>query len=385
MSIAINSSTNFTNSVEGKNMTKGSEQGEDLSVEFNQLLSNLVSSDDKNVLNLDNELMNWFNELTDMEQQVIYDIFYSSLTENTTSLVEMQNFISHPTFQSIQSIDLLENQNRMQKLFDFLGKNQTKIESFMQNLSDEEIQNFLLSAQKSNNHSFNNTDKSSDILQKTFFDFQKDFSLNVNLSSNNDQFINESSLTGEKEVKMIDLNQVQMNFSSNNLNNILNKTDSTVLNQNFQNLHVDKNFTEEFGKILMKNVKLPNGESQMNIQLQPKELGQMSVKLTSQEGVISAQIIVQSAVGKELLDSQLHQLKQSLVFQGYQVDKIEVQQVSSSSNSQNLNSEFDFSREQSTSQQENKKNLFNYSDTFNEDEDEFISELSNMSGIDYTI
>lgn len=143
MSIAINSSTNFTNSVEGKNMTKGSEQGEDLSVEFNQLLSNLVSSDDKNVLNLDNELMNWFNELTDMEQQVIYDIFYSSLTENTTSLVEMQNFISHPTFQSIQSIDLLENQNRMQKLFDFLGKNQTKIESFMQNLSDEEIQNFL--------------------------------------------------------------------------------------------------------------------------------------------------------------------------------------------------------------------------------------------------
>lgn len=445
MSLPVMNLSNSNPNVDGQNVSVSCEQSncvksdmlqQEVNIaEFNQILLNQLSMDEQvvakgNIESLLTELasvieksdeaqdfLNWFNDLSEIDQQVVFQLFslFSNVTySNVNSFTELsnngftninnndfastiissinstdiQNYISNPTFQSLQSLISLDNQSDMQKMFSFFDQNKQKIESLLLSLKEDGDNSFNALVQKSTNQSFlnnsNNTNSKVSV-ENTYLNLQNNSYLINNQSTNMENLNREFSSSDDSTTKVFDLNQVQMNFNNKNLSNVVSKVESTIPNQNIENLLVDKNFSEEFGKLLIKNVTLPNGESQMNIQLQPKELGQISVKLSSQEGIISAQIIVQSALGKELMDSQIHQLKQSLVVQGYQVDKIEVQQVTSTQNNQNLNSGFNFSREQSTSNQYNEQNTSKYSNGLTEDEEEFKAELSNVSGIDYTI
>ncbi len=191
------------------------------------------------------------------------------------------------------------------------------------------------------------------------------------------------------EVKTIDLNQLQI--TSNNIANETN-VDSKLLNSNqgLQNLFVNDNFTNELGKIIIKNLKLPNGDSETKIQLQPKELGQVNVKLSTHNGQISAQIIAETAMGKEMLENQIHQLKNSLSLLGYQVEKIDVQQASSSSSqhassSNQYNNGFGFSEQRHFQQQEPEQDRVNYSGSNLNEEEEVLNDIYYLSGIDYTV
>ncbi|MGV3489416.1 MAG: flagellar hook-length control protein FliK [Tuberibacillus sp.] len=77
------------------------------------------------------------------------------------------------------------------------------------------------------------------------------------------------------------------------------------------------------------NIKpLPNGGLQLTIQLKPESLGTVQVVLTQTDAGLQATITAQNQATKELLQSQLSQLKQSFTAMGVQVQKMDVAQFS---------------------------------------------------------
>ncbi|MFD0698382.1 flagellar hook-length control protein FliK [Paenibacillus sp. GCM10027628] len=88
------------------------------------------------------------------------------------------------------------------------------------------------------------------------------------------------------------------------------------------------NFSAEMTEHVLKNMKvtLANGISEAKLSLFPKNLGHIDVKITMHEGQLVAQFAADSLAGKQMLESQLPQLRQSLQTQGLQVEKLEVTQ-----------------------------------------------------------
>ncbi|MBD0380354.1 flagellar hook-length control protein FliK [Paenibacillus sedimenti] len=88
------------------------------------------------------------------------------------------------------------------------------------------------------------------------------------------------------------------------------------------------NFSEEMTEHVLKSMKitLADGISEAKISLFPKNLGHIDVKITMHEGQLVAQFAADTLAGKQMLESQLSQLRQSLQTQGLQVEKLEVTQ-----------------------------------------------------------
>lgn len=119
-------------------------------------------------------------------------------------------------------------------------------------------------------------------------------------------------------------------------------------------------FATEMSDMFVKQMKMGSfrGFSEAKIILHPETLGQVDVKLTMQNGVLTAHFTAETKSGKELLDNQMAQLRSALVSQGIQVDRLEVSQPQ-----QQQNASFAFqqqqreqARQQSNSQQQQQKN-----------------------------
>lgn len=64
--------------------------------------------------------------------------------------------------------------------------------------------------------------------------------------------------------------------------------------------------------------------SELSLRLKPEYLGNMSLKLVSEKGLVTAQIIVDNQQVKGMIESQLHQLRQTLSEQGVKVEHVQV-------------------------------------------------------------
>jgi flagellar hook-length control protein FliK len=71
---------------------------------------------------------------------------------------------------------------------------------------------------------------------------------------------------------------------------------------------------------------LAGGDSkEMLVRLEPPELGRLQLRLALSNGELSARMLVDNHKVKELVESQLPQLRQGLQDQGFQVDKLLVE------------------------------------------------------------
>ncbi|NQX57389.1 flagellar hook-length control protein FliK [Paenibacillus qinlingensis] len=88
------------------------------------------------------------------------------------------------------------------------------------------------------------------------------------------------------------------------------------------------NFTEEMTTHVLKNMKITMSEgfSEAKLSLFPKNLGHVDVKISMHDGQLFAQFAADTLAGKQMLESQLPQLRQALLTQGLQVEKLEVTQ-----------------------------------------------------------
>ncbi|MBO7747893.1 flagellar hook-length control protein FliK [Paenibacillus sp. MWE-103] len=69
-----------------------------------------------------------------------------------------------------------------------------------------------------------------------------------------------------------------------------------------------------------------NGSSQAQLTLFPEHLGQVNVNISVHNGTLTAQFVTDTATAKDMLETQLAQLRSALQSQGLQVDKLVVSQ-----------------------------------------------------------
>ncbi|VEF48400.1 flagellar hook-length control protein [Bacillus freudenreichii] len=62
----------------------------------------------------------------------------------------------------------------------------------------------------------------------------------------------------------------------------------------------------------------------LTIRLYPEHLGSLRIELLQRDGVMIARILAATNMAKDLLDSQIHQLRQAFVQQNIQVDKVDI-------------------------------------------------------------
>ncbi|HNX77187.1 MAG TPA: flagellar hook-length control protein FliK [Candidatus Rifleibacterium sp.] len=84
-------------------------------------------------------------------------------------------------------------------------------------------------------------------------------------------------------------------------------------------------------------VKTRNGGQVLNIELDPKELGKMSMELTSKDGAVTARISAENSMAKAKLDELAPQIKEQLLSQGVNLTEITVDISSRDPNQSNEN------------------------------------------------
>ncbi|WP_139488984.1 flagellar hook-length control protein FliK [Brevibacillus dissolubilis] len=91
------------------------------------------------------------------------------------------------------------------------------------------------------------------------------------------------------------------------------------------NVRADQ-FGQEVSDVFVRQMKVNglSGVTETKLILHPQALGQVHVKITAENGVITAHFVADNASSKDIIDNQLSQLRTALVQQGLTVDKLEV-------------------------------------------------------------
>ncbi|MED0674611.1 flagellar hook-length control protein FliK [Aneurinibacillus thermoaerophilus] len=137
------------------------------------------------------------------------------------------------------------------------------------------------------------------------------------------------------------------------------KAEASVVFSN-RNAHVPlvpaRFFANEMEVYIVKHMRLNQGTGAMEttLRLFPENLGRVDVKITALNGAITAQFTAATSAGKEAIEQQLHQLRQALIQQGLQVEKIEVNHVSVTS-SESDNRTLDQEKEGGSGRQEHEQ------------------------------
>ncbi|MFF5993317.1 flagellar hook-length control protein FliK [Lysinibacillus sp. KU-BSD001] len=111
---------------------------------------------------------------------------------------------------------------------------------------------------------------------------------------------------------------------------------------------------------LLNRSQLSNNQGTMRLVLKlfPENLGQIRIELVQKDGLMHARLLATTAVGKELLDSNLNQLKSAFVAQNIQMERIDVAQSlqDAERNTRDQNFFNNFFRQQQEEQEEQKDN-----------------------------
>lgn len=145
---------------------------------------------------------------------------------------------------------------------------------------------------------------------------------------------------------------------------------------------------EDLGAVLGSSVKLSGtGETaQLKVSIFPEHLGQLDIRLSTVDGKVAAQIVASSPMAKEALELQVYQLRNALVQQGIQIDRIEIstqQQAGQSLSQQQGQQEQRFARQQR--QQPTTKNGYQQNGEEASGSMRGVSADRSVMGIDYTI
>lgn len=68
------------------------------------------------------------------------------------------------------------------------------------------------------------------------------------------------------------------------------------------------------------------GNMKLLLKLYPENLGQIRIELIQKDGILTARLLASTALGKDLLDSNLNQLKSAFVAQNIQMERIDISQ-----------------------------------------------------------
>ena len=116
--------------------------------------------------------------------------------------------------------------------------------------------------------------------------------------------------------------------SQNQVNQFLDNLVSTVQNNQIEFVEnvVQMDELRDIANQIIDRIKvvIKSDETSMELQLNPEHLGKVNLMITSKNGVMTAQFLVQNETTKEAIESQMQTLRDSLNQQGLKVEAIEV-------------------------------------------------------------
>lgn len=118
--------------------------------------------------------------------------------------------------------------------------------------------------------------------------------------------VGQSAQTMSTEVKVDGAQPVQENQGNNRAEQLM---------RELQNVFKRANFGQT------------GGTNRISIKLYPEHLGQLRIELLQTNGLLTARILASNVLGKEMLESQLHQLRQAFLQQNIQVERIDISQM----------------------------------------------------------
>ncbi|KOO50126.1 hypothetical protein AMD00_12990 [Viridibacillus arvi] len=164
------------------------------------------------------------------------------------------------------------------------------------------------------------------------------------LSTKVEQLLNQASSSQLSLVKSKDVQPLMINLTDASANEsvttTLTETKGTANTTVTLTLPTNKasqaeTFVKEFQAIMNRSqTSNAQGMTKLLIKLYPENLGTIRVELVQKDGVMTARLLASTALGKEMLDSQLNSLKQGLVNQNIQLDRIDVAQALSDASRQ---------------------------------------------------
>lgn len=92
-----------------------------------------------------------------------------------------------------------------------------------------------------------------------------------------------------------------------------------------ENMHIMEKI-QNFSKIVDEmKLAYKNGKTVINIKLEPENLGKLSIKINSENGLFNATFFVESEKAKYAIENQIQNLRQALIQQGINIQDINVQ------------------------------------------------------------
>jgi flagellar hook-length control protein FliK len=152
--------------------------------------------------------------------------------------------------------------------------------------------------------------------------------------------------------------------ASFNPNTVMPKLEQYVIyvNQNQTNQSVEQQVMDQFQQVMKssKFLSMPNGLNQLSIALRPQNLGEMMVRLTQINGEMTVNIVVTTQAAKEMLESNINQLKHMFSPQQVVIERQDVAagqaQSQSKQNDEQLFNEHNQSQSEQSNQQEGNRN-----------------------------
>ncbi|BBH20871.1 hypothetical protein Back11_22160 [Paenibacillus baekrokdamisoli] len=140
----------------------------------------------------------------------------------------------------------------------------------------------------------------------------------------------EQSLSGEQTLQAVNGEALQ---AVNGNQELLRQIQNTVKPTLQQPVPVQE-FAETVQGLVVKqfSVTKSNGVSEARIMLYPEHLGQVDVRISVINGLLTAHFQTDTVAAKDMLENQMAQLRSALQSQGLQVDKLEVSQAAQQSN-----------------------------------------------------
>lgn len=286
-------------------------------------IANSISYDEK---------INYGINFDDYENKSFKGVF---LIENNGEYQDIESLLKQVNASVVEINNSLHNKNLFAKNNNILN---------FENLNDEKTQILNLDTNKLLN---NQQNLISSFENNSFFEGFKNNDFNQNFNQNFSQ-IEDASLNTILQTNIIDDN---ISFKS--------KLDNVSILKN-----IDQN---EIIKQINNSIKtsIKTDFSEIKLMLRPDFLGELSLKISTEKGVITAQFLVENQKVKEIIESNFNELKNILNEQGIQVSQLEVSvNDNQNKNSHSFNS---FNFEQSKSSTRIKNIVDN---AFKENEDE---------------
>ena len=194
-----------------------------------------------------------------------------------------------------------------------------------------------------------------DLLQSFVNKFQSVTQQETTKSTTFQQVVQQLTQTTQQTTVKQEADTTQVNASQQQATTVTTKTVTVTLPA--QPSSQSEALAKEIQNLLNRSQLSNNqGTIRLVLKLFPENLGQIRIEVMQKDGLMQARLLATTAAGKELLDSNLNQLKSAFVAQNIQMERIDVAQSLQDAERNNRDQNFlnNFFRQQQEEQEEKK-------------------------------